>query len=250
MLSDDGILPPTVHELVRQAEVGSPDETPEVIAHRLARQMSVTQRMSLVVRTLASEIEFLRRSRAREVERQAVLAKERAEVVAQQERDRAAWAALQPERESADQEKRAYWERYPMRAPKSTRIYREWARSDSGREYLRREAAEEAAREAELQAAGGYWGLLRKQVDEALTEARQEGRLELTRELLGSSFALGDGRSVTWGEATEAEHQQRMSLLGRQAAGTIETMTIHETAVQMLRASNARCLNEIAGVAA
>lgn len=63
---------------------------------------------------------------------------------------------------------------------------------------------------------------------------RTDVTLELTEELLGSSFSLADGRSVTWGEATVADHKVRINLLLAQASGTVTTAKLHKAAVKML----------------
>lgn len=63
-------------------------------------------------------------------------------------------------------------------------------------------------------------------------------RLDVTEELLGSSFALGDGVRVTWGNATVAEHRQRVDLLLKMSAGTVETAARHQAAIALLEAED------------
>src|SRR5690606_36081744 len=62
----------------------------------------------------------------------------------------------------------------------------------------------------------------------AIEQYRVDVRLELTQELLGSEFALGDGRTVTWGEATAEDHQQRIEMLTKSAGGTLQTAARHQ----------------------
>jgi hypothetical protein len=70
-------------------------------------------------------------------------------------------------------------------------------------------------------------------------------RLETTRELLETSFALGDGAETTWGEATVDQHQQRIDLLVKGASGTIETASRHAAAINMIQAAGVGHLNEV-----
>lgn len=78
----------------------------------------------------------------------------------------------------------------------------------------------------------------------AATESRV--RLELTAELLAASFALGDNSEATWGEATVEQHQQRLDMLIKHAAGTVDTATRHRAAIAMIQAAGATCLAEVA----
>ena len=63
--------------------------------------------------------------------------------------------------------------------------------------------------------------------NDRLTEAIQayeaHMRVRITAELLATTFSLGDGIEVTWGAATVDQHRQRVAMLTRTAAGTLET---------------------------
>ncbi len=74
----------------------------------------------------------------------------------------------------------------------------------------------------------------------------QRVRLEVTRELLETRFALGDGTRTTWGTATVSQHEQRIVMLTKQAAGTVETAASHRAAIEMIQAAGASTLAEIA----
>lgn len=89
-------------------------------------------------------------------------------------------------------------------------------------------------------------------IGEAIDDMRSALRLELTAELLNSSFSLGDGRSVTWGRATVADHRLRAGLLATTAAGTLQTAALHEEAIAVIEAAGVTCLTEarMASVAA
>lgn len=74
----------------------------------------------------------------------------------------------------------------------------------------------------------------------------EETELRVTAELLGSEFALGDGRRVTWGQATVADHEQRVALLTRNATANAEAAARHLAAVEMLRGHGVGTLAELA----
>lgn len=69
----------------------------------------------------------------------------------------------------------------------------------------------------------------------------------LRAELLAETFALGDGRRVRWGEATEEDHAARIEFLTRQIRGTQQTIGRHASAIDLLREHEAKCLDQIAG---
>lgn len=79
-----------------------------------------------------------------------------------------------------------------------------------------------------------------------LEEYRQRVTLEVTEELLASRFALGDGRSVTWGSASVEDHNQRVALLMANASGNLETAARHQIAIERIQLAGAHCLSEVA----
>ena len=72
-----------------------------------------------------------------------------------------------------------------------------------------------------------------------------EIRLEVTEELLGSDFALGDGTRVTWREATEAQHRQRIEMLRGNALANIEAASRHEAAISLLHRNGVSTLGQL-----
>lgn len=56
--------------------------------------------------------------------------------------------------------------------------------------------------------------------------------VEWSADLLASTFALRDGTKVTWADATQQQHRDRIEMLVKQAAGTVETAALHEKALQ------------------
>lgn len=74
---------------------------------------------------------------------------------------------------------------------------------------------------------------------------RTEVTLNLTEELLGSSFSGANG-SVTWGNATVTDHAARVDFLLTQAGSTVETAKLHKVAIKMLTDKHVSRLNEVA----
>lgn len=64
-------------------------------------------------------------------------------------------------------------------------------------------------------------------------------------ELLTATFALPDGRRVTFGAATIAEHEEYANMLEGQAAGSLETAALHRRAVNDIRAGHVHTLAEL-----
>jgi hypothetical protein len=81
-------------------------------------------------------------------------------------------------------------------------------------------------------------------VTEQLEEMRRDIKLEVTAELLASSFAVGDGRTVTWGEATADDHRERAVLLGKNVIGNLTTMLLHEQAAEMIESAGVASLGQ------
>ena len=93
-----------------------------------------------------------------------------------------------------------------------------------------------------------YWSeRTRRQLEQATAEWADQIRLETTRELLGTLFALGDGATVTWGAATVDQHEQRIGMLVKNAAGVVETAARHGAAIRMIKDASAECLADLAG---
>ncbi|HEX6873026.1 MAG TPA: hypothetical protein VF163_18160 [Micromonosporaceae bacterium] len=63
--------------------------------------------------------------------------------------------------------------------------------------------------------------------------------------LLATTFPLGAGIEVTWGEATRPQHEQRIKLLAEQRAGIDETVGRHRLALRLIDEAGASCLNEV-----
>jgi len=90
--------------------------------------------------------------------------------------------------------------------------------------------------------------------DDARTVERQfdlsrvfsgETTLDQRATRLSQSFVLGDGRRVTWDEATEEDHRARIEYLSVHVRGVLETISRHEEAIGLIREHGVSCLGEI-----
>lgn len=81
---------------------------------------------------------------------------------------------------------------------------------------------------------------------EIINEYAFRVRLELTAELLGSEFALGDGRRVTWGEASTEDHEQRIRMLTSNAVANAEAAARHQAAITIIADAGVERLRQVA----
>jgi hypothetical protein len=65
------------------------------------------------------------------------------------------------------------------------------------------------------------------------------------KSLLDEFFALGDGRTVRWGEASVDDHRERIAMLRRNVSGIEATIELHEDAIAQIEAHGAACLDEV-----
>lgn len=70
-------------------------------------------------------------------------------------------------------------------------------------------------------------------------------RAEWTEELLNSGFALPDGQTVLWGDATIEQHEARRNQFMDNARANIEGAARHEAAIETLRSSGAETLRQM-----
>lgn len=78
----------------------------------------------------------------------------------------------------------------------------------------------------------------------AVDQFKSELKMEWTRELLASSFVLKSGERVTWGDATVAQHKERMAMFKEQARINMDGAERHKLAIQQIEEVGAKCLNE------
>lgn len=222
---------------VREFEQQYPTLSEREVAEKFVRAMSATQRREALVQAILDIVEGHRASRERARVRAIEESVTRIPVdPAEFERQRLA--------------RLAEYEANPRMAPRNTRAYRKWSETEEGKEF----EAERLARVAEEEEkdrlydedpeeySNRYgWGYVRRQFD----EWENRIRLKVTAELLSASFALGDGRTVTWGDATIEDHHTRIGLLQRQLIGTGDAIARHEAAVSMIVEAGVARLGEV-----
>jgi hypothetical protein len=123
--------------------------------------------------------------------------------------------------------------------------YEQWCRSPEGMAlYLKqKEAGHKASERAKRLAHERFEASVRDYV------ATQPP--EWLFEVLGLSFALPNGKEVTFGDATRSEHEQVIAMCDGQSRGAVKRAARHQQAIDLLDASGARCLRDAAeGVAA
>jgi hypothetical protein len=221
----------TLAGLIATAEADNPETPPDDVAALIVATAPQNAKDAVLARLLAEEVMNLRRTRVRAIEQEAQRASEREDHLRQ-------LAELDAERREK-----------PWTAARNSRVYQTWATTtEEGRRHEAKRREDKTWREDARQRyldGGGLGGALARIVDEIKTEAK----LELTAELLGSTFALGDGTHVTWGDASTDHHVQRIELLMRNVEGNIQTVRIHEAALNLLRQSGSSCLADVSRAA-
>lgn len=75
--------------------------------------------------------------------------------------------------------------------------------------------------------------------------AEVAGPLDDFRALYNTPFHLGDGNTVTWGQATIEDHERRIEKLLTLAGGIYRTVERHRNCIEILRSAGATCLAEV-----
>jgi hypothetical protein len=133
--------------------------------------------------------------------------------------------------------------------------FRTWCKNRGGKhnrsgfdDWLTRAMATDPDEEFKLDWLPGYYAERRSDaVAKMLLEYADTIRFNVTAELLGSTFATGDGTRVSWRDATVAQHEERVGLLTKTIAGTSETAAMHITAVQMIKDAGVETLGQLPG---
>lgn len=126
--------------------------------------------------------------------------------------------------------------------PNGDGTYR-WIPQD-GEEYRRIQAERDEKRWAEYEAAREESN---RRIQQAFDDYKQELRMEWTKELLDSKFALPDGTMVTWGEATLEHHNLRIAMLSQNVEGNLQAIKRHEEAIRSIgEVNDAHCLDDAA----
>lgn len=105
------------------------------------------------------------------------------------------------------------------------------------------EDAERAVRRERERVPVGVWrsGPGPTEVLERLTSERQDA---LDKMMLGG-FALGDGRYVTWEDATVDDHKRRIVFLEKGMSGTRRTIRQHQATIELLNEAGADRLADL-----
>jgi flagellar biosynthesis GTPase FlhF len=201
--------PLTVSNLVLRFDREFPDSEAEWVATRAVRSVKAADRTALLASMVQREIESRRRDRARQVEHDAWKRSPQG-------------AAVARDRSEHRKERKRYWE----------------ARDAEQRARIELEKTDPAE-------ARRLYPTPWERFADAIQEFRAQVRLELTVELLSTTFALGDGRKTTWGRASVADHRMRMEMLTDQAMGTLETVVLHEKAIEMIAEHGVTCLTDV-----
>lgn len=87
--------------------------------------------------------------------------------------------------------------------------------------------------------------LLTEAIDALISNLSSQIRLDITKELLNTEFALGDGVRVTWGVATIEQHQKRIVMLRNNINANVEAASRHEAAISLLKETKKPCLAKV-----
>lgn len=79
----------------------------------------------------------------------------------------------------------------------------------------------------------------------SIREFERELRLEWTNELLAAGFALPDGTTTTWGDATIDQHRSRLEMLTANAVANADAAARHMKAIDEIEAAGCSSLNEL-----
>lgn len=261
---------PQIHEVLARLEREHPDEPLPALAHRAYRTVSADLRRRALLDLLEDRLQWQRRARVREIERAAERRQRQEEWRQAAERRQAEQDAARAERERLAATDPRYAHPQSKRylafiaTPAGAAFHEQRLQERAEREEAKRQRQEARAQarllreseaerrrvhDEEVKAAGGitayYFGQMNAIVAEFRAGVVEETRLELTRELLGAEFALGDGSRVTWAKATAQDHARRVDLLAGNVRGNLATINRHRAAVQMLEQHQVRCLGEI-----
>ena len=88
-------------------------------------------------------------------------------------------------------------------------------------------------------------GQLRAKLLVLSTEWKATLHAEWDAQLIESTFSVGDGVFVRYGDATVEDHVKRAELLEAMAAGDVHTASIHRRAVDDITAAGATTLDEV-----
>lgn len=228
---------------------------PEVEARTIARReilaLSARDLRSLAIEEVASEIDHYRRAEARRVEAEAAALAayhaERREEFARRERfERERIAAYRSWRDDPGQLSWDMESGYPSSTERKRFVrwlgdgYEAWYAK------LTERCGEFVQGDFHVRGTSGFYAEKRSiAVGKMLDEVAEMTRLEVTKELMETLFALGDGTRVTWGEATITQHEQRLAMLTGNIEGLADTAARHRRAIEMIQEAGVTSLREL-----
>lgn len=212
------------------------------LAKLVVKEMTDSQKTKLLLHLLKSHFDQIKRQEVHSIEKSASLweeeKRERRREYQENRKEEERQAAEAPWRALSITKNWQKWDRLPpvmkkLRITQCDPDYAAWLESHGDKQFT-----------SDLTTYCSY----RSQIlfDNFERDMRRKITLELTQELLGAHFALPNGLSTTWGEATAADHQSRIEYLLIQASGTVTTANRHKAAIEILREHHANNLNEVA----
>ncbi|MDL9947771.1 hypothetical protein QSJ19_19745 [Gordonia sp. ABSL11-1] len=190
-----------------------------------------------VIVQLSEEVRARRRARTLEAERKAEVEARRDAAEAERQR----LAAMTPEQRKTETAERNQQYRWDRRGHGNLR--KDGAAADgcpcgeceAARIHLREGAEREAERREQFNL--NLSGLI--------SEYEQSLRIKWTQELLDSTFAMPDGTTVAWGDATIDQHQARITMLTKNIAANTEAASRHQRAIRDLETHGVASLRSL-----
>lgn len=123
---------------------------------------------------------------------------------------------------------------------RGTAAYRAWVRdTDEGRQY--HDEWERTSDQIRRQCDARFAASIHASIETYTNEVK----MQWTQDLLDTGFALPDGTTVTWGDATVDQHKQRAQMFTANAAANIKGAARHTQAVRDLEASGVETLRTL-----
>lgn len=91
---------------------------------------------------------------------------------------------------------------------------------------------------------------LRSRVGEIVAQTASALHSEWEPSFLRQIIRMPDGREVTWGAATVADHETRLQMFTVNAVANLEGAARHERAIRDIRTAGIRCLSDLNAVVA
>lgn len=97
------------------------------------------------------------------------------------------------------------------------------------------------ARVAEAEAFRSF----RPSIKPGRVERKQHINAGAFRAVIGSTFKVGNGVEVSWGQATIEQHEQRVAMLERMRNGLDDTIRNHKATIAAMRDAGVNCLDDL-----